>query len=122
MLGSTWAALLRTRRRDGSWVETPVNLVVEGDRAYFSTPASSGKVRRLRNFDAVEVAPCTLRGTPTGSAVPARARRLTGPEAEAAGRLLVRKHGFVHRVVVPLELWLKRTHNVHYELALSSAR
>jgi uncharacterized protein len=122
MLGSTWATLLRTRRRDGSWVETPVNLVVSRDRAYFSTPASSGKVKRLRNFDAVEVVPCTLRGTPTGAAVAARARRLNGPEAEAANRLLVRKHGFVHRVIVPLELRLKRTRNLHYELAFSSAR
>jgi uncharacterized protein len=118
MLGTTWATLLRTRRRDGSWVETPVNLVVAGERAYFATPASSGKVKRLRNFDAVEIAPCTLRGTPTGPAVAARARRLAGPEAEAANQLLIRKHGFVHRVVVPLELRLKRTRNVHYELAL----
>jgi hypothetical protein len=68
------------------------------------------------------VVPCTLRGTPTGAAVAAQARRLTGPEAEAASRLLVRRHGFVHRVVVPLELRLKRTRNVHYELALSSVR
>lgn len=118
MLGSTWATLLRTRRRDGTWVETPVNLVVSGDRAYFATPANSGKVKRLRNSDAVEVAPCTLRGTPTGRAVSARARRLAGSEAAAANRLLIRKHRFVHRLVVPLELRLKRTENVHYELAL----
>jgi uncharacterized protein len=118
MLGSTWATLLRTRKRDGSWVETPVNLVVSGDRAYFATPANSGKVKRLRNFDAVEIAPCTLRGTPTGTAVAARARRLAGPEAARANRLLLRKHRFVHRIVVPLELRLKRTSNIHYELAL----
>jgi PPOX class probable F420-dependent enzyme len=122
VLGSTWATLLRTRRRDGSWVDTPVNLVVCGARAYFATPADSGKVKRLRNFAAVEVVPCTLRGTPTGPAVAARARRLCGPEAEAANRLLIRKHGFVHRVIVPLELRLKRIRNVHYELALTSAR
>jgi PPOX class probable F420-dependent enzyme len=118
MLGGTWATLLRTRKRDGSWVETPVNLVVSGDRAYFATPANSGKVKRLRNCDAVEIAPCTLRGTATGPAVAARARRLTGPEAEVASRLLLRRHGFVQRFVVPLELRLKRTENVHYELAL----
>ena len=118
MLGSTWATLLRTRKRDGSWVETPVNLVVSGDRAYFATPAGSGKVKRLRNYDSVEVAPCTLRGMPTGPAVRARARRLTGSDAVAANRLLIGKHRVVHRLVVPLELRLKRTANVHYELAL----
>jgi PPOX class probable F420-dependent enzyme len=121
MLGSTWATLLRTRKRDGSWVETPVNLVVSGDRAYFASPASSGKFKRLRNFDAVVFAPCTLRGSPTGPAVAARARRLAGSEAAAANRLLIRKHRLVHRLVVPLELLLKRTENVHYELVLDAA-
>ena len=46
-----WAVLLRTRKRAGSWVGTPVNLTVDGERAYFGTPADSWKVRRLRNFD-----------------------------------------------------------------------
>jgi PPOX class probable F420-dependent enzyme len=100
-------------------VDTPVNLVVSGDRAYFGTPANAGKVKRLRNSDVVEVAPSTLRGKPTGPAVTARARRLDGAEAEAANRLLLRKHRFVHRVVVPLELRLKRTQNVLYELRLA---
>lgn len=40
-------------------------------------------------------------------------------KAEAANRLLLGKHRFVHRVVVPLELRLKRTHNVLYELTLA---
>jgi hypothetical protein len=35
--------LLQTRKRDGSWVDTPVNIAVQGDRAYFRTP---GKRRR----------------------------------------------------------------------------
>jgi hypothetical protein len=72
MLGESWAALLRTRKRDGP-------------------------------------------------AIAARARRLAGAEAERANRLLIAKHGFVHRVVVPLELRIKRTRNVHYELVLSRA-
>jgi uncharacterized protein len=116
-LARKWAVLLRTRRRDGTWVATPVNLAVEGERAYFGTPANSWKVRRLRNFGQVEVAPSTLRGKPTGPALGARARRLSGEEAEAAARLLVERHPIVHRFVVPLELRLKRTANVLYELS-----
>ncbi len=112
-----WAVLLRTRRRDGSWVGTPVNLAVSGGRAYFGTPANSWKVKRLRNFDEVEVAPCTLRGRPTGPALSARARLLTGEEARAAERSLVRRHPIAHRLVVPLELRLKRTRNTLYELS-----
>lgn len=115
-LREQWAVLLETRKRDGSWVATPVNLAVEGDRAYFGTPAGSGKVKRLRNFDTVELAPCTPRGRPTGVSMVARARRLEGEEAVAARGRMVRKYPFVHRFLVPLELRLKRTHEVHYEL------
>lgn len=112
----SWAVLLRTRKRDGSWVGTPVNLAVEGARAYFGTPIDTAKVKRLRNFDAVEIAPCTLRGKPTGEAIAARARLLEGEESDAARARLLRKYPFVHRFVVPLELRLKRTREVRYEL------
>jgi PPOX class probable F420-dependent enzyme len=107
--------LLRTRRRNGAWVGTPVNVAIDGDRAYFGTPANSGKVKRLRNFDRVEVAPCMLRGKPTGPALTARARLLEGDEA-AEGRMRA-KYPFVYRVSVPIEHRLKRTHGVLYELS-----
>jgi hypothetical protein len=108
--------LLRTRKRDGSWVDTPVNVAIEGDRAYFGTPANSAKVRRLRNFPDVEIAPCTVRGKRTGTAVRASARPLDGAEAVAAVRRMRGKYRFVHSVVVPLELWIKRTDGLLYEL------
>jgi uncharacterized protein len=116
LLERSWAVLLRTRKRDGTWVGTPVNLAVEGDHAYFGTPADSWKVRRLRNFAEVQVAPSTLRGRAVGSALRARARLLEGEEARAAERLLVRRHPIVHRFVVPLEVRLKGTSNLLYEL------
>jgi PPOX class probable F420-dependent enzyme len=111
-----WAVLLRTRKRDGTWVGTPVNLAVEGEHAYFGTPADSWKVKRLRKSDEVQVAPSTLRGRPVGSALRARARLLEGEEARAAERLLVHRHPIVHRFVVPLEVRLKGTTNLRYEL------
>jgi PPOX class probable F420-dependent enzyme len=117
ILEDTWAMLLRTRKRNGDWVGTPVNVAVEGDRAYFGTAASSAKVRRLRNFQAVEVAPCTLRGRPTGRPFHARARLLEGDEAAAAERRLRAKYPVVYRINVPLEHRLKRTHGVLYELS-----
>lgn len=115
-LRGSWAVQLKTRKRDGSWVATPVNLAVDGGRAYFGTPAGSAKVKRLRNFDAVELAPCTPRGKPTGSAVAARARRLDGEESAAARRRLLGKYPLIHRFLVPLELKLKGTHEIRYEL------
>ena len=79
-------------------------------------PASTGKVKRLRNFDEVEVTPCTPLGRPTGATLAATARRLEDEEAAAATRVLIRKHPFIHRFVVPLELYVKRSANVLYEL------
>jgi uncharacterized protein YhbP (UPF0306 family) len=57
-----------------------------------------------------------LRGKPTGAAIAARARLLEGEESEAARARLLRKYPIVHRFVVPLELRLKRTREVRYEL------
>lgn len=115
-LAKSWAVLLKTRKRDGSWVATPINLAVDSERAYFGTPAGSGKVKRLRNFDAVELAPCTLRGKPTGTTIAAKARRLEGEESGRARQRLLRKYPLVHRFLVPLELKLKRIQEVRYEL------
>jgi len=115
--GDTWTMLLRTQKRDGSWVDSPVNVVVDGDRAYFGTPADSAKVKRLRNFPGVEIAPCTVRGKPTGTVLRAQARLLDGAEAVAAARRMRRKYRFVHSVVVPLELCIKRTSGLQYELS-----
>jgi len=112
----TWAMMLHTRKRDGSWIGTPVNVAVDGDRAYFGTPAIAAKVKRLRNFADVAIAPSTPRGTPTGSFVGARARLLRGDEAIAASRLLRRKYRFVHSILVPLELRIRRTKGLFYEL------
>jgi uncharacterized protein len=115
-LQDTWAMLLRTRKRNGEWVGTPVNVAVEGDRAYFGTPATAAKVKRLRNFDEVEIAPCTLRGRPTGPSLSARARLLEGDEAAAAERRLRAKYPIVYRINVPIEHRVKRTHGLLYEL------
>ena len=112
----TWAMLLRTRKRDGSWVDSPVNVAIDGDRAYFGTPANSAKVKRLRNFPDVQIAPSTVRGKPTGAMLRARARLLDGAEAVAANRRMRGKYRFVHNVVVPLELLFKRTDGLLYEL------
>ena len=81
--------LLQTRKRDGSWVDTPVNIAVRGERAYFRTPGKASKNKRLRNFPEVQIRPCTWSGKPTGD--PAMTARL------ALG-LRVRKNVVRHRV------------------------
>jgi PPOX class probable F420-dependent enzyme len=104
-LSSCRTVLLETRKRDGSWVGTPVNLVVADGRAYFRTYDASGKAKRLRNFPEVRVAPSTIRGRATGPAVAGQAVLLDGADADRARDLLARKHPILHGWLVP---WMHR--------------
>ncbi|MHB1431583.1 MAG: PPOX class F420-dependent oxidoreductase [Streptosporangiaceae bacterium] len=109
--------LLNTRRRDGSWVPTPVSIAVRGDRGYIRTYAKAGKSKRLRNYPEVRFCPSTLRGAPTGTMLRARARLLDGAEARRAARLLSGKYPVLHGLLVPLAHRLMRTRTLHYELS-----
>jgi PPOX class probable F420-dependent enzyme len=108
--------LLHTRKRDGSWVPTPISIAVQADRAYIRTFAKAGKSKRLRNFPEVRFCPATFRGKPTGAMVQARARLLDDGEARSAARLLSRKYPVLHGLVVPLAHRIMRTSTLHYEL------
>jgi PPOX class probable F420-dependent enzyme len=121
-----WAAfktvLLETRRRDGSWVATPVSLVVEDGHAFFRTYDASGKAKRLRNFAQLRISPSSLRGKRRGAWRTGTARMLTGADAEHARDLLAAKYPVLHRHVVP---WMHRKKGwttLHYELELDQAR
>ncbi|MBA8824706.1 hypothetical protein FHX42_002053 [Saccharopolyspora lacisalsi] len=109
--------LLQTKKRDGSWVDTPVNIAVRGDRAYIRTFDKAGKSKRLRNFPEVRFYRSTFRGKPTGPMMRGQARRLDGDEARAASKLLARKHRVLHGLVVPLSHRIMRTRTLHYELS-----
>ena len=109
--------LLQTRKRDGSWVDTPVNIAIQGDRAYFRTPGKASKNKRLRNFPEVQIRPCTWSGKPTGdTTMTAHARLLSGEDSEAAGRLIDRKYPLLQRLLVRLTHKIMRTPTLHYEL------
>jgi PPOX class probable F420-dependent enzyme len=110
------AVLLTTYRRNGAPVRTAVNIAVEGDRAFFRTPHRTGKAKRLRNNPNVEVAPSTMRGKPTGPAIRAQARLLSGDEAKHASRALAQKYRILQAVLVPLAHRLTRSKTMHYEL------
>ncbi len=111
--------LLTTFRKNGAPVGAPVSIAVEGDRAVIRSFERAGKAKRLRNSPLVEVAPSTARGVPTGVALRAEARPLTGPEWSRAAHLLRRKYPLLHGVVVPSSHHLMRRRfgrTVHYEL------
>nr|WSY53997.1 PPOX class F420-dependent oxidoreductase [Streptomyces sp. NBC_00886] len=113
-----YAVLLTTHKRDGTGVGTPMNIAVEGDHAYFRTPGTAWKVKRLRNRPEVELAPSTVRGRPTGPEIHARTRLLDhgSPEEKHAAQLLRRKYPVLQGVLVPLTHKLMRTQTMHYEV------
>ena len=112
--------LLETRKRDGTWVATPVSVAVDDDgRVYFRTYDASGKHKRLRNFPEVRIAPATtVRGRPTGPACTGIAHRVTGAEEGRARELLARKYPVLHGHLVPWEHRRRGWTTVHYELKL----
>ncbi|NES16432.1 PPOX class F420-dependent oxidoreductase [Micromonospora sp. PPF5-17] len=126
-----WAPLVRqktvvltTFKRDGTAVPTAVSVAVAGERAYVRSFEKAWKTRRIANNPRVTLAPSTGLGRPTGAAVEAVARRLTGAECRAAGRALARKHPVLHGVLVPLTHRLGRARTgrtVHFELIPAAA-
>jgi uncharacterized protein len=108
--------LLTTYKRDGTAVDTPVSIAFDGDRAYFRSYDKAWKTKRLRNNPQVQVAPSTLRGKPTGPAIPARAILLEGGQVQLAAKALARRHRLLQAILVPLAHRLLRYQTMHYEL------
>jgi len=108
--------LLTTYRRDGRPVGTPVNIAVEGDRAFVRTFDRAWKAKRLRNNPDAQIAPSTVRGKPTGPVIRVRSRLLTGDEASRAATALGNKHRILQGVMVPLFHRLRGYKTLHYEL------
>jgi PPOX class probable F420-dependent enzyme len=108
--------LLTSYRRDGAPVGTPVNIVVDGERAFVRTFDTAWKLRRVRNNPMVEIAPSTARGKPTGAAISARARVLGDAESARAGELLGKKYPILHGVLVPLFHRLRGNKTIYIEL------
>lgn len=91
---------LTTFRRDGSPVATPVWFAREGALLYITTYDGTGKVKRLRANERVEIAPSDARGHARGPAMAARGRVVAdadeGARAEAALR---RTYGWQYRLI-----------------------
>ena len=115
-LKDTKTILLTTYKRDGTPVGTPVSIAFDGDRAFFRSYHKAWKTKRLRNNPNVQVAPATVKGTPTGPALDARATLLDGDEARVAARALARRHRVLQAVVVPVMHRVARYRTMHYEL------
>ena len=105
---------LDTRKRDGSWVSTPVNLVVDGDRIYFRTWSKAGKAKRLRNFPELRFAASDWRGRPHGPQWCSTARLLESEEDRRAASFMNRKYPVLQGLAVRYGHKLMRYQTQHY--------
>jgi PPOX class probable F420-dependent enzyme len=90
---------LTTFRRDGTPVATPVWLARQGDELMVFTASSSGKAKRLRNDGRVLLAPCDMRGRPTGDTVEGTARLQDDAETAVTLQLIRRRYGLQARLL-----------------------
>jgi PPOX class probable F420-dependent enzyme len=87
---------LETFRKNGNGVKTPVWFVQDGDTLFVRTIANSGKVKRIRNYPQVHIAPCKMDGAPLGDWVEASARLVSDPDVDRkVDRLLGKKYGLM---------------------------
>lgn len=111
-------ALLRSFRRDGAPIDTPIWFALDGNALLFRTKVGP-KTKRLATRPDVELTICDYRGRVQPGAVQAagRAMMLAGDDAERANRLLHQRYGWQWNIV-PL-LKIPGVTNVHRDLPLS---
>ena len=92
---------VRSFKRDGTGVTTPVWSVSDGSRLFAFTDLHSPKIWRIRRNPHVQIAACRAGGRLRGEPVAARAEVLTDPaDLERVHRLLVERYRISYRVVM----------------------
>lgn len=91
--------LLSTKKRDGSFVATPVWCAGDEHTIYAFSAGDAGKVKRLRNFRECKIAACTVLGKRLSEDHSATAYLLNAEERVIAHRSLVEKYGLQMRLL-----------------------
>jgi uncharacterized protein len=90
---------LKTFRKTGAGVPTPVWFAERDGVLYVRTIDGSGKVKRIRNNGGVQVAPCDARGGLLGEWSDGRAHLVTDPSTIAqVDQLLDKKYGLQRKM------------------------
>ena len=100
-LGDERFISLTTYRRTGAAVSTPVWVAREGDALVVTTPADSGKVKRLRHTPRVEMRPCGRTGKVRDGA-PVVAGQVEIVDQDQP-QLFRRKYGLEYRLFMGIE-------------------
>jgi len=92
--------LLSTRKKNGTRVATPVWFAEDRGYYYIFSAGNAGKIKRLKNFKDVTVAPCTVLGKPLGEALNGQAEILDSEKAIAtAHSALIKQYGWTMRML-----------------------
>jgi uncharacterized protein len=111
---------LTTFRRNGDTVSTPVWIAVDGAALVVTTPATSGKVKRLRRDPRVEMRPCSRRGVvPDGAPVVPGVAEVVAPD-DASARALRTKYGWQYRLISTVEKLVNRRNRERVILRITS--
>ena len=105
-LGDERFVSLTTFRRSGEPVSTPVWIAREGDALVVTTPAGSGKVKRLRHTARVELRPCGRTGAVAPGVQPVAGEAVIvadDAESERLRGLIADKYGVEYRVIMAIE-------------------
>ena len=105
-IGDEAFVALTTFRKSGAGVPTTVWVARDGDALIVLTPGESGKVKRLRHNDAVEMQPCGRRGRVDDDAVTVFGTAEIISEQVEVERLKAvfrEKYGFEFRVTMLIE-------------------
>ena len=104
---------LSTRKRDGSFVDTPVWFAQEGDtnNYYVFSLKNVGKIKRIRNFPEVKVGICTFSGKPKGGWAYAMADLVDEPETTKGAYSILRKKYGIRFRIGDFFSWIKGTYH-----------
>ena len=89
---------LETYKKDGTPVRTPVWFVIDNNLIYVITRDSTGKVKRLKNNQDVQIVWCSFKGEPKNEWIKGKAEKITGEEADKAIKLRKKKYGMFARL------------------------
>ena len=90
---------LETYKKDGTPIRTPVWFVIDNDLIYVITRDTTGKVRRLKNNQDVQIVPCSFKGEPKNEWVKGKAEKIVGEAADKAIKLRKKKYGMSARLI-----------------------
>jgi len=102
---------LKTFRKSGVAVNTPVWFAERDDKLYVKTRIDSGKSKRIRNNPSVRVAPCTMRGKIIGPEFAGKTRILPSEQWEQAREALNRKYWLAR-----LSIWSKKNEYLEIDI------